>query len=309
MERVPMTSPDAFDFSEIQAFRAVARTGSFRQAANATGLPQSSISQRIGRLEAKLRHTLIERTTRSVVLTQAGRDMVVYADAMLGLADQVRCHFDQPPKQGILKLGIVEDYLVGDLHRVLTLFRRQHPRFGFRLSTGLSTRFFASLEDGGLDIVLAKRRPGRSLGRFLFAQPLVWVGDPASFQGDNAVPLAVYPASSATRDTVLEALRQAGRAWTITMESASLAGVTAAVTAGLAVSAFGVDFVPPAVQRIAGDAGLPDLGSLDYVIDQRPEPRDAAIDAFVAILAAAVTSRFDHARPRDASGDGVNRVP
>ena len=298
-----MSDKSDFDLAEIEAFVTVARTASFRKAAAEAGTSQSSISERIGRLETKLRHPLFTRTTRSVELTQAGRSLLVYATAMLGLAEQVRGHFDQPPREGVLKLGIVEDYLVGDLPRILTLFKRQHPRFGLSLRTGLSTRLLEGLEEGTLDVVLAKRRPGRSRGRLLFTEPLIWVGRPDVLEGPgDSVPLATYPAPSETRDTMLDALRREGRMWTIAAESATLSGLAAAVASGFAISAFSRRFVPPSIPIVAPDLGLPALGSLDYVIDQRAFPREPAIDAFVEILAATAASDMnaDEARHRSA---------
>ncbi len=301
-----------FDLAEIEAFVTVARMASFRKAAGEVGTSQSSISERIGRLETKLRHPLFVRTTRSVELTQAGRSLLVYATAMLGLAEQVRRHFDQPPREGVLKLGIVEDYLVGDLPRILTLFKRQHPHFGLSLHTGLSTRLLEGLEEGKLDVVLAKRRPGRSHGRRLFTEPLIWVGRPDVLEdAEEIIPLATYPAPSETRDAMLDAIRREGRVWTIAAESATLSGLAAAVASGFAISAFSRRFVPPSIPIVSSDFGLPALGSIDYVIDQRAIPRDPAIDAFVEILSA--TASFDlnadEDRDRDADATGSDPGP
>ncbi len=294
-----------FDLAEIAAFVKVVETASFRKAAVETGTSQSSISERIGRLEIKLRHSLFVRTTRSIELTEAGRSLLVYATAMLGLADQVRRHFDQPLREGVLKLGIVEDYLVGDLPRILTLFKRQHPRFGLSLRTGLSTRLFEQLEDGKLDVVLAKRHPQRSRGRRLFTEPLVWVGRPDVLEAvEDGIPLATYPAPSETRDAMLDALRREDRVWTIAAECATLSGLTATVASGFAISAFSRRFVPPSSPMVPSDVGLPLLGSLDYVIDQRIDHQDSAIDAFVEILSATVMpdQSVDQNRERNVNG-------
>lgn len=303
-----MNAESDFDLAEIEAFVAVARTGSFRKAAGEAGTSQSSVSERIGRLEIKLRHPLFGRTTRSVELTLAGRSLLVYATAMLGLAEQVRRHFDQPPPEGVLKLGIVEDYLVGDLSRIL--FKRQHPRFGLSLHTGLSTRLLEGLEEGTLDVVLAKQRPGRSRGRHLFTEPLIWVGRPDVLEGtEESIPLATYPAPSETRDTILDALRREGRMWTIAAESATLSGLAAAVESGFAISAFSRRFVPPSSPVVSPDFRLPALGSLDHVIDQRAVPRDPAIDAFVEILSATAGSDLNADEDRDLNADATRFDP
>lgn len=56
----------------VDLFLAVVRAGSFSGAARATGVPVSTVSQRIAALEARLGTTLIKRTTRRLALTEAG---------------------------------------------------------------------------------------------------------------------------------------------------------------------------------------------------------------------------------------------
>ena len=145
------------------------------------------------------------------------------------------------------------------------------------------------MDRGELDIVLAKQKPGRSRGRHLFTERLLWAGDASILAGDDgAVPLALFPEPSATRTAILDTLRDARRSWTVLTESISLSGIVAAVASGFAISAFSKHFMPSGVSDLPTDAGLPSLPSLDYVIDQRAMPRDPAIDAFVDILSATI---------------------
>lgn len=60
------------DLNEIQFFVQVSRTHSFTQAARRLGVPKSSVSRAVRRLETRLGVRLVERTTRSVALTEAG---------------------------------------------------------------------------------------------------------------------------------------------------------------------------------------------------------------------------------------------
>ena len=55
---------------------------------------------------------------------------------MLTLAEKARRQFDQPSLRGVLRIGIVKDLALVSLHRVLALFRRQHPNFGLSFRTG-----------------------------------------------------------------------------------------------------------------------------------------------------------------------------
>lgn len=61
------------DLNDVLVFTAVVETGSFTAAADALGLPASSVSRRVARLEDRLGRKLLYRTTRKVSLTEAGR--------------------------------------------------------------------------------------------------------------------------------------------------------------------------------------------------------------------------------------------
>ena len=70
------------DLRDLEAFLAVARTGNFRRAAREHRVSVSSLSQRLRDMEERLGVRLVNRTTRSVALTEAGADFV----AMIGPA-------------------------------------------------------------------------------------------------------------------------------------------------------------------------------------------------------------------------------
>lgn len=60
------------DLNDVVVFARVAREESFTRAAKALGMPKSTVSERVARLEAKLGVRLLERTTRSLRLTASG---------------------------------------------------------------------------------------------------------------------------------------------------------------------------------------------------------------------------------------------
>ncbi|MBX2838310.1 MAG: LysR family transcriptional regulator [Gammaproteobacteria bacterium] len=63
---------DKHDLNSVTAFVEVARTGGFRSAAVELGVPASTLSTQIARLEQGLGIKLLDRTTRTVQLTEAG---------------------------------------------------------------------------------------------------------------------------------------------------------------------------------------------------------------------------------------------
>lgn len=64
------------DLSELNAFLAVARAKGFRDAARATGSSASGLSEAVRRLETRLGVRLLNRTTRSVLPTEAGQRLL-----------------------------------------------------------------------------------------------------------------------------------------------------------------------------------------------------------------------------------------
>ncbi|AJD45764.1 LysR family transcriptional regulator [Rhizobium sp. SEMIA 4085] len=64
------------DLGDLSAFVAVARAKGFRDAARASGASASGLSEAVRRLEAQLGVRLLNRTTRSVVLTDAGHGLL-----------------------------------------------------------------------------------------------------------------------------------------------------------------------------------------------------------------------------------------
>lgn len=79
-----MTATSAVDLNQVSAFVRVMEAGSFTAAARALGLPKSSVSRRVTALEQSLRVRLLQRGTRKLVLTEAGRLYFERVRASLG---------------------------------------------------------------------------------------------------------------------------------------------------------------------------------------------------------------------------------
>src|SRR5258706_3114013 len=74
------------DLNEMLVFARVVQAGSFTTAAAALGMPKSTVSRKISELEARLGARLIQRTTRKLSLTDAGR---TYYDYSARIASEV----------------------------------------------------------------------------------------------------------------------------------------------------------------------------------------------------------------------------
>lgn len=83
------------DLNDILAFVAVGRTGSFTKAALELGTPKSYVSRKITDLEERLKIRLIERTTRTVLLTEAGSQYFAVCEKALEEISEQEKSFDQ----------------------------------------------------------------------------------------------------------------------------------------------------------------------------------------------------------------------
>src|SRR5438132_741865 len=118
------------DLNEIAVFVSVAQLGSFTGAARALSMPVSTVSRRIADLEQQLGVTLIQRTTRKLILTAQGRDYFDQCSeplAHLYDAERVLTHSQRQP-EGILRISV--PVILGDpvFLGFLSDFLRNHPR-------------------------------------------------------------------------------------------------------------------------------------------------------------------------------------
>jgi DNA-binding transcriptional LysR family regulator len=117
------------DLNPLARFEAVARTSSFSAAAKELGLPKSTVSRGIARLEAELRVQLLHRTTRQVSLTEAGKALY---DRLAPLLRQVSAALGEIPEReeepsGHLRVTAPTDLGVLLLAEIVTRFTARHP--------------------------------------------------------------------------------------------------------------------------------------------------------------------------------------
>lgn len=96
------------DLGDLNAFVVVARAGGFRDGARASGASASGLSEAVRRVEAQLGVRLLNRTTRSVVPTEAGKGLLERLDPALTEVDtalEVVTGFRDRPA-GTLKLNV-----------------------------------------------------------------------------------------------------------------------------------------------------------------------------------------------------------
>ena len=117
------------DLADLNAFLTVARAGGFRDGARASGVSASGLSEAVRRLEARLGVRLLNRTTRSVVPTDAGRSLLDRLAPALSeveaALDVVNGFRDRPA--GTLRLNVPVSAARLVLPRIVPAFLAAYP--------------------------------------------------------------------------------------------------------------------------------------------------------------------------------------
>src|SRR5690606_22361130 len=108
-----------FELDLLKALVAVAESGSFTVAATRLHSTQSTVSQKIRRLEDLAGHTLLDRGYRTVSPTEAGHIALRYARQMLTANDNLAESLSGAIVAITVRLGLPEDFATGAITKVL----------------------------------------------------------------------------------------------------------------------------------------------------------------------------------------------
>jgi DNA-binding transcriptional LysR family regulator len=174
MRTVPKVDTEA-----TLAFVSVVDMGGFREAARSLGVPRSTLSERVQRLETQLGAQLLARTARSVTLTSLGERY--YQDvvpALRGLWQAENAIAEGVSSGGRLRITAPLDFGQSTLPLALSTFAQRHP--DVELVVDLTDRIVNVVEEG-FDIAirvgtlpdssLTARRLGRTCSMGVFASP------------------------------------------------------------------------------------------------------------------------------------------
>lgn len=156
---------------QLRALVALAHTGSFTQAAASLHVTQSALSSLIKELEQNLGVRLVERSTRSLSLTDAGQDFVPLMEKILQDLDGVLGSIDdlKALRRGVVRVAAPQLLASTLMPDVMKAWKAQHPGVQVRLADcdveGVLTRVAAGEADVGIG-------PERSAGKDIVAQPL-----------------------------------------------------------------------------------------------------------------------------------------
>jgi DNA-binding transcriptional LysR family regulator len=255
---VPVLDPDL-----LKAFVAVADHRSFTRAAAMLNRTQSAVSMQIKRLEGRLGVELFARSKVNVDLSSAGEGLLGYARRILLLNDEAVGRLRDHKVEGVVRLGVMDDYGSLVVPPLLSRFVSGYPLIHIEMETGLTATMVERL-GSSFDLVIAMHPEGRGGGEFLRREQAVWAASASHpVEAMDPLPVALYPQGCLFRQWAMQALDRAKRPWRLAFVSHSLAAVEAIAAQGLAVTVVKSGTFPSKLRALSERDGMPKLPAAD----------------------------------------------
>ena len=155
------------DWSDYQAFLAIARTGQLARAAQVMGMDATTMGRRLRRLEARLGATLFEQTREGQVLTEAGEALLARVETMAQAASGIGEGAGAGGGlSGTLRISVSEGFGTWFLPPLLPDFASAHP--ALTLDLVASSGFLSpSKREADIAVTLSRPKAGPVIARKL----------------------------------------------------------------------------------------------------------------------------------------------
>jgi DNA-binding transcriptional LysR family regulator len=240
------------NIENLKTFQEIVRLGSFSEVAKKLGISQPAVTFQIQKLEQELGARLIDRSQRSIALTQAGKRLLRFAEAVEGERESLRNDLDQMRDKvsGELRIGastIPGEYL---LPKLLAVFKQRYPAVTIQVDVSDSLTVIGKVRDNTYEAGFCGMPPeGKDLASFKIAgdeivlivppeHPLAAKG-PVAAEDLAREPFIFREATSGTQRSLENLLAKAGvdiKRWTPQLVLGSTQSVIGAVAAGAGIA-------------------------------------------------------------------------
>ena len=286
------------ELRQIRYFTVLAAELSFTRAAHKLHVSQPPLSFQIARLEAELGTRLFNRTSRSVVLSEAGKAFLPHAQAVLARLDEARSHVQRVAAglQGRVQVGLAGSHFLGPFPKFIQQFRLQRPELEVVLQEMTPVDHLQALRDGRLDLCVSRNAmntPGNGeeiSAALLWRDPVVVALPPGhrlaarsmlrldELRDEDFVFLRLESSAFAVR--MFDACVRAGFAPRIVQQVVEVPATLNLVAAGL-----GVALVPTSMALLRADSvsicGLEPAGSLKGPGSRQKKGAELSGDVYV----------------------------
>ncbi len=274
----------ALDLDAVHAFVRIAELGSFTRAAEASQTTQSAVSLKLKRLEERLGCRLVERTPRRVELSAQGLTFLEHARKLLEV--QERAFADFAAARQRLIIGISDHVAGPELPALIGRMNAQDPKLLIEIRIGTTGDLLQSYDRRELDAVIVRFDAGRNDGELLTEEKMGWFAAPDwTHPAGEPLPIATMAEPCGVRIMALQLLDEAEVSWRESFVGGGVTAVSAAVMAGLGVSALARRMLPFGAVEVGPKLGLPALPRLPVLLHSRVKD-DRSRDALNALSAA-----------------------
>jgi DNA-binding transcriptional LysR family regulator len=246
------------ELRQLEYFLAVAEEANFTRAAERVHISQSGVSAQVRQLERELGHDLLDRSGRTVRLSQVGAAVLPYAQAALDAVANARVAVDQLAglTRGQVTVGMVSGCALPVLADLLAEYHQRYPGVGIALIEGGSDQLVEMLGEGRLELALVgsagDARPG--IETALVADEVlvaaVSLDDPLAARKTVTIEaLAGQPLVSLPRGTGIRAALDAACAGAHIQPHIALEASALPMVAQLASLGLGVAILPASTAR------------------------------------------------------------
>lgn len=304
----------ALSLRQLTYFLALAEEGHFGRAAARVHISQPALSMQIRDMEADLGVALVERRSRDIRLSRAGRAVMERARHIVGAMGELEAAARREARSGRLNLGLIPTVAPYLLPLVLTRLRAADLGRDIRVREAQTDILLRDLDDGRLDaIVIATPPPGRGIAaqplfadRFLLAASAQKL-DAVARDSEALRPRALDPAQLLLLDEGHCLADQALHVCGLDRRSArlDLGASSLSTLCGLVAQGFGLTFLPEIAVRselaAAGDMRLARFSSPEperqvLLVRRSASGDDRWFDDLAAVLVGAGTELVAHAR-------------
>jgi LysR family nitrogen assimilation transcriptional regulator len=239
----------ALDLLKMRYFAKIAELGSFTRASSELGVAQPALSLHMRALEEQLDVQVLNRTSRGIVLTDAGQTLLAHAQAILRAVAQAETASKEQAKHpgGEVSLGILSSICPILAVPVIEACSAQFPKIRLTVSEGDSQALRTAVDTRAYDLAVTLEAVAKPTATPLFEEPLYAVGPPGAFSTNKELSLQDalgLPLILPTRRHGIRILleRQAlmvGQHLNIVREIEGVASTKAAIRAGLGLSILG----------------------------------------------------------------------
>jgi DNA-binding transcriptional LysR family regulator len=262
----------------LRSFDAIARTGSVTRAAQQVHRTQSAVSTQLQQLEASVGARLVERSTRSLALTEHGERFLPHARGLLAAQQAALASVTTRAAPTVWRIGVSEYFLPAHLGELLAVLRDSAPGVRFELMWSASAALQRLWDAGEIDLAIVTTAASHPDARLLRREPLAWVAAPGQLPAPGAsIPLVLLGPDCPVHAMALRAMARSGLPHHLQLSCSGSQAAVAAVRAGWGVGCLNLAAVPPDLQQLtrAGGRQWPPAGRLAFHLLARPALRAA----------------------------------